>query len=311
MRPASISSANKEYFFLFFHQLKLENNLSSIKDIKNQLNFEMPFDKKEPLFVNPLEASKGLTINDLNKYLPALQNVDDLIMSKDEMRDGMFRGLGINGLKKIPDNSIDLIITDPPESPRKNYDERPGPITIQEYFEWNESWLAESYRILKETGAIYILCSWRYSGMYHSLLSNQFQLQSRISWMNENAKDQPKLHIWKNNLSDIWFATKSNEFMFNQKPVSELSAGEKSDANFWGDIMSFETPAELNMPDDKPHAVIERLLRASSFKLNWVVDPFARTGGIGIIAKKMGRRFIGFEVDKDKLVLAMKRIDSE
>ena len=65
------------------------------------------------------------------------------------------------------------------------------------------------------------------------------------------------------------------------------------------------------MPEDKPNAVIERLLRASSFKLNWIVDPFARTGGIGIVAKKMGRRFIGFEVDKDKLVLAMKRIDSE
>jgi DNA modification methylase len=42
-----------------------------------------------------------------------------------------------------------------------------------------------------------------------------------------------------------------------------------------------------------------------------VVDPFARTGEIGMIAKKMGRRFIGFEIDEDKLILAMKRIDSE
>ena len=65
------------------------------------------------------------------------------------------------------------------------------------------------------------------------------------------------------------------------------------------------------MPEDKPEVVFKRILMASSFKLNCVVDPFARTGEIGMIAKKMGRRFIGFEIDKDKLILAMKRIDSE
>ena len=57
--------------------------------------------------------------------------------------------------------------------------------------------------------------------------------------------------------------------------------------------------------------MINRILKASSFKLNWVLDPFARTGGIGVVAKKMGRRFIGFEINKDKLILAMKRIDNE
>ena len=184
-------------------------------------------------------------------------------------------------------------------------------MTIQEYFEWNEAWLNESYRVLKETGAIYILCGWRYSGMYHSLLSNQFQLQTRMSWMNQNAKDQSKLPIWRNNLSDIWFATKSNEFMFNQKPLSELSESENLQTNFWGDIMHIKSSSEINMPEDKPEQVFKRILKASSFKLNWVVDPFARTGEIGMIAKKMGRRFIGFEIDKDKLILAMKRIDSE
>jgi site-specific DNA-methyltransferase (adenine-specific) len=81
---------------------------------------------------------------------------------------------------------------------------------------------------------------------------------------------------------------------------------------FTDDVESAVTPEkETKKVEDKPNAVIERLLRASSFKLNWIVDPFARTGGIGIVAKKMGRRFIGFEADKDKLVLAMKRIDSE
>ena len=271
----------------------------------------MDNNKNEPLFVNPLEASKGLTINDLNKYLPAIQKVDDLKMSKDSMRDGMFHGMGLEGLKKIPDNSIDLILTDPPENPRKNSSKGPSLITIQEYFEWNELWLSESFRVLKETGAIYLMCGWRFSGMYHSLLSNQFKIQTRISWMNTSSKDQPRLPIWKNSLSDIWFATKSNEFMFEQKPVSKLSDTDHLPSNFWGDMFAFIPNAQNDRTDSTPSEVIKRILNASSFKLNWVLDPFARTGGIGIAAKKMGRRFIGFEVNKDKLIVAMKRIDSE
>ena len=102
-------------------------------------------------------------------------------------------------MKKIPEKSIDLIITDPPESPIASVQSKSSPMTIQEYFEWNEAWLHESNRVLKETGAIYILCGWRYSGMYHSLLSNQFHLQTRMSWMNQNTKDQSKLPIWRNN----------------------------------------------------------------------------------------------------------------
>ena len=47
----------------------------------------------------------------------------------------------------------------------------------------------------------------------------------------------------------------------------------------------------------------------SSFKLSWLIDPFTRYGLAGVVAKNMGRRFIGFEVDQDRLLIAMKRID--
>ena len=126
-----------------------------------------------------------------------------------------------------------------------------------------------------------------------------------------NSNDQPNLPVWKNNLSDIWFATKSGEFMFEQKPVSKLNSAENLPSNFWADMHSFGLDNGENQSINIPDEVIKRVLKASSFKLNWVLDPFARTGGTGIVAKKMGRRFIGFEVNKDKLILAMKRIDSE
>ena len=82
----------------------------------------MSLEKKEPLFSGPIETVSGLSINDLNKYLPAIQKVEDLYMTSDQMKDGVFHGLGSEGLKKIPDNSIDLIIVEPPESPFQSLD---------------------------------------------------------------------------------------------------------------------------------------------------------------------------------------------
>ena len=69
----------------------------------------MGIEEKEPLFTNPLETAQGLSIDDLNKYLPALHKVEDLKMTADKMKDGLFLGTALNGIIKIPDNTIDLI----------------------------------------------------------------------------------------------------------------------------------------------------------------------------------------------------------
>ena len=278
----------------------------------------MSLEKKEPLFASPMETVSGLSINDLNKYLPAIKKVNDLYMSTDQMKDGVFLGLGSDGLKKIPDNSIDLIIVQPPESPLQSLDKSRKRMTINEYHDWNNKWLKDSARALKPTGAIYLICGWKFSGMYQSILSNYFQIQTRITWRNTTPKSQTKPLTWINRTSDIWFATKSNEFMFNQEAVTDETNKLKSSGptelgitNLWSDIMDIQVGATVKMEGDKPEQLIQRILTASSFKLNWILDPFARSGGIGVIAKKMGRRFIGFESDQDRLLMAMKRIDSE
>ena len=278
----------------------------------------MSINKKEPLFKNPIESNNGLSIDDLNKYLPAINKIQDLSMKANKMRDGLFLGLAIDGIKKIPNESIDIIITEPPESPLEDINNNKKPITIQKYFEWNKNWLSESSRILKQTGAIYLICGWKHSGMYQSLLNSFFKIQTRITWRNSSPKDQTSPLTWINRTSDIWFATKSDEFMFNQEAVTSEINNIKSNGplelgitNLWSDIMDVQIGSTTKMEGDKPEQLIQRILTASSFKLNWVLDPFARTGGIGVITKKMGRRFIGFESDQDRLLMAMKRIDNE
>ena len=278
----------------------------------------MSIEKKNPLFADPLDISTGLSIDDLNKYLPAIQKVADLKMTVEKMKDGVFLGLGLNGLEKIPSNTIDLIIAAPPESPKTNPQDRSGTMTLKEYFEWNESWLKESLRVLKPTGAIYLNCGWGLSGMYHSLLNKLFQIQTRITWRDSSFNDKINQETWLNQTSDLWFATKTNEFMFNQEVATNEFENsnlnrltENSKTNLWSDIIDVQIGKTVKIQGDKPEQLIERILNASSFRLNWVLDPFTRGGGVGVMSKKMGRRFIGFESDKDQLLMALKRIDRE
>ena len=74
------------------------------------------------ILMNHPENLSGLTINDLNKYLPAILTVEDMKMSREKMVEGLYLTKCIDGLKQIPDNSIDLIIADPPEDFSENID---------------------------------------------------------------------------------------------------------------------------------------------------------------------------------------------
>ena len=262
--------------------------------------------------IDSLDNQPGLTINDLNRYLPAMQTGEDIQMKKDKLQEGLFFTDGLDGLKKIPDRSIDLIITEPPRDPWLSIDKRGSQMTLQEYYEWNQNWISEAHRILKITGAIYLICDWHSSNMYFGLLSDQFIIQNRITWQNSNAKNKSKTPTWKNQSGDIWFVTKSDDFLFNSHAVSLQSDREgliqdrekKFQTNFWMDI-----PKANDQNSRISNKLYLKLLEASSFKLNWVLDPFMRNGDVGLNSKKLGRRFIGFEANKDLLLLSMKRID--
>ena len=259
-----------------------------------------------------VDSLSGLTINDLNKYLPALQTAEDLSLEIDHLKEGVFWSEGLKGLQKLPSNSIDLIITEPPKEPWINLESRGSQFTLQEYYSWNQKWIIEASRVLKNTGGIYLLCDWTYSNMYNGLLNEKFIVQNRITWHNRSAKTSKNNLTWKNQSGDIWFATKNEDFLFNNNATSLKSErhsllsdrDKKAQTNFWFDI-----PIVTNDDARYSNKLYSKILDASSFKLNWILDPFMRTGDVGVASKSAGRRFIGLEVNKDKLLMSMKRID--
>ncbi len=264
-----------------------------------------------PLFTNPLEPYPGLSVDDLNRYLPAVRKADEIAMTIDTMEEGLFLADALDGLKRLPENSMDLILTAPPVSPWRDIGTHGQKMTLQEYYTWNNKWLQESQRILKSTGAIYLLCSWRFSGMYHALLSDYFRVQTRITWRDRRTGTQDQNPTWFNEIGDIWLATKTSDFVFNKEMIANdkkiLDSGNTENmSNLWLEYFTMGSDQEK---DDLPEMLLSKILQASSFKLSWVVDPFMRRGSVGVAAKSMGRRFIGFETDQDSLLMAMKRID--
>ena len=274
------------------------------------LNFEVennPKDISSTLSNNPFETSPGLTIDDLNKYLSAVQTSSDILLSKDRMLEGLFLSDPMSGLRRVPDESIDLIISEPPKEMIAFGDTPDNPLTLQDYYKWNNNWLSETKRILKKTGAIYLLTNWKNSSMYQSLLANFFKVQSRIIW---KSKSLNSVHDkkWVPSTADIWFATKTDDYLFRGKAdtdkLSQNNISEQSRSDLWVNI-----PEVTQKFERHSQVIYRRLLKASTTSLNWVLDPFMSVGDVGVASKNLGRRFIGFEEEKDSLLLAMKRID--
>ncbi len=237
-------------------------------------------------------------------------------------------------LDYLPDASVDLLIADPPYNLTKNF----GNSTFKEmgfdaYKEWLETWLSKTVRILKDNASIYICSDWKTSIAIPEIAGKYFILQNRISW--EREKGRGAQNNWKNCLEDIWFFTKSKDYTFNldavkiQRPVIAPYRDEKGQpkdwqqkgkqkyrlthpSNVWTDIsIPFWSMAENTPhPTQKPEKLIAKLILASSNENDVVFDPFLGSGTTAVTAKKLGRRFIGIEREKEYVALSLKRLEA-
>ncbi|ABP68320.1 DNA methylase N-4/N-6 domain protein [Caldicellulosiruptor saccharolyticus DSM 8903] len=225
----------------------------------------------------------------------------------------------LNVLKKIEDNSIDLIFADPPYnlSSENALTTRAGkPVKcykgewdkIDDIFEFNLRWIEQCVRVLKETGTIWI------SGTLHNhpiigtiLKQLGLWIINDIIWFKPNATPLLSRNRFVPSTELIWVASKNKRYYFDYEMARKLNGG-KQMRNLW------EIPAQRHKtphPTEKPEALLERIILIGSKEGDVVLDPFMGSGTTGVVAKLLKRNFIGIEIDPVYFEIAKKRIEEE
>lgn len=234
-------------------------------------------------------------------------------------------------LDYLPERFVDLLFVDPPYNLSKSFNGRTfDKMSTAEYESWLESWLSRLTKILKPTASIYLCGDWQSSTALHQVASRHFKVRNRITW--EREKGRGAKQNWKNAAEDIWFCTMSNEYTFNVEAVKlkrrvlapyrrkgqpkdwhESDAGQfrlTHPSNVWTDLTVpfWSMPENTDHPTQKPEKLLAKIILASSNRNDIVFDPFLGSGTTSVVAKKLGRRYIGIEIDETYGCLVEKRL---
>jgi site-specific DNA-methyltransferase (adenine-specific) len=233
----------------------------------------------------------------------------------------------------LPDQFVDLLVLDPPYNLTKTFDQTEfKKLSSADYTNWLDKWIAALRHTLKPTTSVYICSEWSSSSAVFAVAEKHFIVRNRITW--EREKGRGSLSNWKNCSEDIWFCTVSEEYTFNVDavklkrkvlaPYTDDDGNPKdwdaaSDGNFrlthpsnlWTDITVpfWSMPENTDHPTQKPEKLIAKLILASTRPGDVVLDPFLGSGTTSVVAKKIGRRYVGIEREESYCCLAEKRLD--
>ena len=236
-------------------------------------------------------------------------------------------------LPYLPDNFVDLLFIDPPYNLTKSFNGTTfKKRSLHEYEQWLDSLMKQLVRLMKPTASLYVCGDWRSSAPIHYILENYFIVRNRITW--EREKGRGALTNWKNSSEDIWFCTMSDDYVFNVDAVKlrrkviapyRDSDGLPKDweetneggfrlthpSNTWTDLTVpfWSMPENTDHPTQKPEKLLAKIILASSLPGQLAFDPFLGSGTTSVVAKKLGRKYVGIEIDETYSCLAEKRLD--
>jgi site-specific DNA-methyltransferase (adenine-specific) len=200
-------------------------------------------------------------------------------------------------LPTIPDNSIDLVLTDPPygmnyQSGRRKI--KHNKITNDNSIDWLYFSLKEFNRVLKENSHCYIFCSIHYLTKFIDYAKESFKLKDILIWEKNNHGS-----------GDLTggYAPKYEFILFLTKGRKELNG--KRDPN----ILKYNKTNNILHPTQKPTDLLEFLIKKSSKEKDLILDSFMGSGSTGIACKNTNRNFIGIEMDKNYFDIAKNRIE--
>lgn len=233
----------------------------------------------------------------------------------------------------IPPKSVNLLILDPPYNLRRDFGSSTfRPVSDKDYGTLFLNWLEKLDHCLADDATVYVCADWRTSAIIFPILDQRFKVRNRITW--EREKGRGSATNWKSTGEDIWYCTRSENFKFYPDrvklrravvaPYRDVAGRPKdwveadngsfrdtSPSNLWTDLTVpfWSMPENTEHPTQKPEKLIAKLILASSDESDLVFDPFLGSGTTAVVAKKLGRRFLGIEREDDYVAVAQKRLD--
>jgi site-specific DNA-methyltransferase (adenine-specific) len=233
---------------------------------------------------------------------------------------------------RLVSGSVDLVFADPPFNIGYKYDVYRDKLNDDDYCAWSKRWMLEVYRILKSDGTFWLAIGDEYAAELKVMATREigFTCRSWVIWyytFGVNCKNK----FTRSHTHLLYFVKNANQFTFNDNAIRVPSARQlvynDKRANPCGrlpDDTWILRPQELE--DDlglnrdtwfvsrvcgtfneragwhgcqMPEAILERIITVSSQPKEKVLDPFLGSGTTVVVAKKLGRRFLGFELSKE------------
>ncbi|MBU4480818.1 site-specific DNA-methyltransferase [Patescibacteria group bacterium] len=234
----------------------------------------------------------------------------------------------IEGMKHIPSNTIDLVITDPPfaiefKAKKSNYNrtqsrvlEGYNEISQEKYYEFTLEWMKEAYRVLKESGSMYVFSGWNnlkdiltaidelgFITINHIIWKYQFGVVTKRKFVSSHYHC---LYVCKNNENRKFFPYSRYDKESKGERGKSLHYEDKEDVwvikrEYWNGDQ--KTPTKL------PAELIKKILMYSSEEGNIILDPFLGSGQVAVISKMLNRQYIGFEIVKEYYEFAKERLE--
>ncbi|OWV26621.1 adenine-specific DNA-methyltransferase [Fibrobacter sp. UWB1] len=241
----------------------------------------------------------------------------------------IIHGDAIEALNKIEDESIDLIFVDPPYNIGKNFAGCPDKWKKDEdYLSWCYSWIDLCIKKLKPSGSMYIMTSTQFMPYFDLHIRKQMTILSRIVWSYDSSGVQAK-SFYGSMYEPILFCVKDEKnYTFNADDIMvEAKTGSKRKlidyrknppqpyntmkvpGNVWDfPRVRYRMEEYENHPTQKPIALLDRIIKASSKKGDVVLDPFSGSFTTCFVADSLERKFIGVELQEEYIKIGLRRL---
>lgn len=239
----------------------------------------------------------------------------------------LYQGDALELLRQAKSEMFDLIFADPPYflsndgitcqagkmvSVNKGIWDKAT--TFEEIYKFNLEWLEQCHRLLKPNGTIWV------TGTSHNIYSVGYALQTLgykilndIAWHKVNPPPNLSCRYFTHATETILWARRSPKarHVFNYEEMKRENRN-KQMQSLWHILPP--RPHEKRYgkhPTQKPEALLDRIIRASSNPHDIVLDPFCGSGTTGVVCARLERSFVGIDLILDYLKVAIERIDDE